>query len=132
MKGVELPINSLVIIVICLIVLLSVVAFYFFGWRPWSMTVTQESARNNACQMLAVMGCRAHPANISVSSFDADKDGNIDPLTSSIYITTISCSNPSDVNTFDSLWSLCVCYYNLPQTDGGVESCKTDICGCSR
>ena len=50
MKGVELPINILVVVAIAVIVLLGLVALYFIGFNPFSVTTAIEAAKNNACR----------------------------------------------------------------------------------
>ena len=50
MKGVELPINILVVVAIAVIVLLGLVALYFIGFNPFSVTTALEAAKNNACR----------------------------------------------------------------------------------
>jgi hypothetical protein len=49
-KGVELPINILVVVAIAVIVLLGLVALYFIGFNPFSVTTALEAAKNNACR----------------------------------------------------------------------------------
>jgi hypothetical protein len=49
-KGVELPINILVVVAIAVIVLLGLVALYFIGFNPFSVTTAIESAKNNGCR----------------------------------------------------------------------------------
>ena len=50
MKGVELPINILVVVAIAVIVLLGLVALYFIGFNPFSVTTAIESAKSNGCR----------------------------------------------------------------------------------
>ena len=51
MKGVELPINILVVVAIAVIVLLGLVALYFLGFNPFSMTTALESAKSTGCRV---------------------------------------------------------------------------------
>jgi hypothetical protein len=113
LRGVELPINVIIIIVICLIVLLAIVALFFGVWNPGKGTLTLEAAKNNACQMLVSMGCNQYPESISISDFDADKSDSG------------GCSFGGSSVSGDNLDSLCKCWYNL-----NSESCKTTLCGC--
>jgi hypothetical protein len=107
MKGVELPINVLVIVVIAVIVLLAVVAVYFTGWTPYASSAEVETVKNDVCRQL-VMGhsCNEDPDQIEITNFDADMSGTID-------------SN-------DDLQDLCDNYYG---TLGDVDACKA-LCGC--
>jgi len=49
-KGVELPINILVVVAIAVIVLLGLVALYFIGFNPFSVSAGIESIKNDACR----------------------------------------------------------------------------------
>jgi amino acid transporter len=49
-KGVELPINILVIVAIAVIVLLGLVALYFIGFNPFSVTTALDAAKNTGCR----------------------------------------------------------------------------------
>ena len=50
MKGVELPINILVVVAIAVIVLLGLVALYFVGFNPFSVTTALEATKNTGCR----------------------------------------------------------------------------------
>ena len=50
MKGVELPINILVVVAIAVIVLLGLVALYFIGFNPFSVAAGTESIKNAGCR----------------------------------------------------------------------------------
>jgi hypothetical protein len=65
MKGVALPIEVLVIIVIAVIVLLGMVAVYFAGWTPFAETSGIDAIKNNACRKLAY-DCSKSPTDITV------------------------------------------------------------------
>ena len=52
MKGIELPINILVVVAIAVIVLLGLVALYFIGFNPFSGSVGIESVKNQGCRLL--------------------------------------------------------------------------------
>jgi hypothetical protein len=126
MKGIELPISTLIVIVIAMTILLAVIAIFFGVYNPSKEGIEIETAKNNACQMLVSLGCNVHPVSIPVNNFDADKDKTFDPQIG----TKANCNDPSDADTHDSLWSICVCYYGLEQTDDGADKCKTQICNC--
>ncbi len=77
MKGVELPINILVIVAIAVIVLLGLVALYFTGFGPFSATAGQEAIKNQACTTLNPRaGCQSDPSTIAVN-YDVNGDGSI-------------------------------------------------------
>lgn len=50
MKGVELPINILVVVAIAVIVLLGLVALYFIGFTPFSLSAGIEAIKNGGCR----------------------------------------------------------------------------------
>ncbi len=78
MKGVELPINILVIVAIAVIVLLGLVALYFTGFGPFSAVAGQEAIKNRACETLNPRaGCQTDPYQVEVN-YDVDGDGLID------------------------------------------------------
>jgi hypothetical protein len=49
MKGIELPINILVIVAIAVIVLLGLVALYFVGFSPFGSSTSLTALKNKAC-----------------------------------------------------------------------------------
>ena len=114
MKGLELPISTIVVIVIVLIVLLAVVALFFGVWNPGRSSISLEAAKNNACQMLISTGC-VDSNNIIIRDFDADGDGNygVD-------------ATGTPVDSDDTLLALCQTYYNI-----NIDSeCRTQVCHC--
>lgn len=50
MKGIELPMNTLVVIVIAIIILIAMVALFMGVWRQGSYGISMDSAKNSACQ----------------------------------------------------------------------------------
>jgi len=128
MKGMELPINVMVIIVICVIVLLAIVALFFGVWNPGKGSITLETAKNNACQMLASMGCHQAPESIAVRDFDANRNGALNDqggIGSEPWVYNDNC--PGTAGSGDNLATLCLCYYNLLDAD----SCRKTLCGCN-
>jgi len=124
LRGVELPINTMIIVVLCLIVLIAIVVLFFSTWDPGKGTLSQEAARNNACQLMVATRCTANPVNIVVRDFDADRDGFLNTAGAG---TGACASTPGQG---DTLYMLCKCWYGisdaLPDFD---ENCK-DICMC--
>jgi hypothetical protein len=105
MKGIELPISTIVVIILVLIVLLASVAFFFGVWNPGVGGASLEATKNLACQMLISTGCN-EPSDITIRDFDADMSGVID--------------------NDDDLLDLCVMHYGI--TDPDV--CKQQLCNC--
>ncbi len=57
MKGIELPISTLVILVIALIVLVGIIAFFLGVWTPGTGGIQLEAIKSSACQRLISTGC---------------------------------------------------------------------------
>lgn len=119
MKGLSLPINVLVIVVIAIIVLLGVVAIYFGGFSPFSSAISVEGAKNGACSELVRKNCAVNPGAIVIQNFNANNDTSINPGAEPS-LTTLTCNAGSD-----NLARLCACFY---QRTNNVD-CKR-LCGC--
>lgn len=104
MKGVSLPINVLVIVVLALIVLLAILALFYGVWKPEGITL--EAAKNNACNMLLSTGCN-DPSTIVVRDFDADRNGEAN-------------------SAGDTLLALCENWYSISDP----YDCKKIVCKC--
>jgi len=122
MKGLELPINTLIIIVLAMVILLAILAMLYGVWTPGSAGLTLESAKNSACQMLMSTGCR-DASMIMVYNFDADRDGEFDPGEGGG-----NCNDPSDPTAQDNLYTLCKCWYSEPNE----QNCREEICNCPK
>jgi hypothetical protein len=106
MKGVELPINILVVVAIAVIVLLGLIAMYFIGFTPFSTSISIEGVKNAACGELVRKGCDDLTNTILTPGFSSDGNTVIDEAT-------------------DNLDTLCENFYNrTSETD-----CK-QLCGC--
>jgi len=118
MKGIELPINILVIIAMAVMVLLGLVAIYMGGFGGGAGQIQLNSAKTDACQELirsGKCGDASYTSNINVTGFDANKDGSLNPGTSG-----------------DNLQSLCIKWYGCTDTDNRafVDCCHKKVCGC--
>jgi hypothetical protein len=133
-KGIELPINILVIIAVAVIVLLGVIALYFSGFMGPAGVVTQEAAKTSGCKLIMskVGGCpTVDPAytdtlvydgvTFGLPKFDANGDGHYCYTGS----TDTTCA-PAGPNPIDTFTLLCAHYFSAttPATCRG-------ICGCS-
>lgn len=134
MRGIELPINALIIIVIAVIVLVALIAMFYPAFSGGSQTVSVESVKSTACQILVeAKKCGAttpltNTSQITISNFDANKDGtngdNMANTVNSGVTFPTSCTTASHPD-HDNLASLCICYYSI-YTEVG---CKA-LCGC--
>jgi hypothetical protein len=121
MKGVELPINVIVLVVLALIVLLGILALFFGVWPQGSTGINLEGAKNGACQILISTNCGS-PSSVNVKDFDADKDGTLNEVGPESSINAADCGKPGFK---DNLAMLCLCWYGANEAD-----CKTRVCGC--
>ena len=117
MKGIELPINILVIIAMAVMVLLGLVAIYMGGFGGGAGQIQLNNAKTEACQELiraGQCGNASYTSNINVTGFDANKDGSLNP------------------GTGDNLKTLCVNWYGCPSSVGRefVDCCHKKVCGC--
>ncbi len=120
MKGMELPISTMVIIVIAVIVLVAMIALLSGVWPSTPQTMTLETAKDNACSLMASTGCSLSPSSIAINNFDANKDEILNGGVEGLYPP--SCF---PVAGNDNLARLCLCYYSADETN-----CKENICGC--
>ncbi|MBU3897125.1 MAG: hypothetical protein KJ697_04300 [Nanoarchaeota archaeon] len=73
-KGMELPINMLVVVAVAVVVLMGVIAIYILGVGPFQQSVGLEAIKNSACSLLVREGCTASTSGIHVNT-DANEDG---------------------------------------------------------
>ena len=132
MKGVELPISTIVIIALILLVLLGVVALWISGFGGGAQGVTLEAAKSTACAevMRYFEGCAAKdPKTVTISNFDANANGKsgIAEATQKFDNTKadICTSTSLPADNGDNLQLLCYCYYNATT----ASDCRK-ICGC--
>jgi hypothetical protein len=104
------------------IVLLGILALFSSVWNPSSTGLSLEAAKNNACQLLASMGCNGDTSSIAVNNFDANKNGRSNDAG---FASDFPNACPGVAWTNDNLAALCACYYG--KTD--EPSCKS-LCGC--
>jgi hypothetical protein len=125
MKGIELTINTIIILIICLVVFLAVLALLLGMWNPNKESLSLETVKDNACQTLSMMSCNQAPKDIFIRDFDANKNGNVNDLaTSDSWTYNDNCL--SSAQNGDNLKSLCVCYYGL----SSENDCKRNLCNC--
>ena len=127
MKGVELPLNTIVIIAIVLLVLLGVLSLWTGGWGGQALGVDLETARAKACAELIRRGCDTSAVSVHIYDFDADQDGLLDPGN---WITVNCAEGPpgNAINRADNLAMLCYCWYGIDMSDL-YNKCKK-LCGC--
>jgi len=124
MKGIELPINILVIVAIAIIVLIAMIAMFYPAFLGGGAVINSETAKTRLCQiMVEAKKCNVNSETITISDFDADRDGKTDG--GSVWtLGTSTCADAAGTGK-DNLASLCECYYSIKTED----NCKK-ICGC--
>jgi len=137
MKGVELPINILVIVAIAVIVLLGMVLLYYTGFSPFSSVAGVEGTKNDACRVLAQeRNCVGATSSIlfdgnMLRQFDANKNNAMAAV--NVFDFTASdadrCGTAAKVaSSSDNLAALCSCYYGIKGATG-ENKCKA-LCSC--
>jgi hypothetical protein len=118
MKGLELPINALIIIVIAVLVLLGIAALWMSGWGGGSQGVTVEAAKAAACGVVMrdSRGC------MSVTPSTITFDGNTPT------VPKFDINKDNLFTAADNLQLLCSTYYG---TGAAAASDCRKICGCS-
>ena len=122
MKGIELPVNVLVLVAIALIVLIGLIGLYVLGFGPFSAVAGIEGVKNSLCRTLLLSRqCRGTTNSLSITDFDADQDGVIDGGTEWNGWTTRDATVDQD-----NLASLCWYYYGIRSE----TNCKA-LCQCA-
>lgn len=102
MKGIELPINILVIVAVAIIVLLGVIALFYSSWFGSTQPVGLEAAKSQCCNVVSRMNnCSVNPAGI-----------------------------PCVYGAAQNLSALCTLYYNLSSSDN--RGCLRYVCGMAQ
>ena len=113
MKGIALPVEYLVILIIAVIVLLAVVAFFILGWDPFGFYL--EQAKNKACGILTRNQCKGEALEYEVYDLDlCPRDGTPDGAWTvlevcSIYLKGCRGGGPADIVTEKECLRLCGC-----------------------
>ncbi len=122
MKGSELPINTVIFIVVGVIVLLAVVGLLLGAFNPSSQSLNLQAATKATCTKINPSFCSdpSTAQKIPVENFDANKNGNVN-------------ENP------DNFTAICYYFYSGPVTwdnpTGTVRPefknvCLVRVCGC--
>jgi hypothetical protein len=122
LKGVELPVNALIIVIIGIVVLLALVALFFGVYNPGRGSMELDAVKNSACSTFVSMGC-VSPKEVLTNNFDADKDGVIKPQPNQP-VGLEDCSVPNGGGPGDNLYMLCKCWYGAD-----FNACRS-VCMC--
>jgi len=126
MKGLELPINVLVLIAVAVIVLLGIVALYFTGFLGPAGTISFSEATSTACASWQRQNY-PDPFSIGITNFDANRDSTIGTTEAA----TAACSCGTDPAGGDTLGTLAECRYSDSDctTAVGTADIRNRICG---
>ncbi|MFH1474100.1 MAG: hypothetical protein ABIE55_04410 [Candidatus Aenigmatarchaeota archaeon] len=136
MKGIELPINILVVVAVAVIVLLGLVALYFSGFMGPAGLMNQEAAKQKYCALImrSPEGCSGGVAldSIDVLDFDADRDRTLGAEDTGSDWTwgTSTCGAPTGGGPSadgDNLAALLACYFGVTEERNGLVSCGCAI-----
>lgn len=93
-KGIELPINTLVVVAIAVIILLAVAAFFMGGFAGASESMQKRQAFLNACQPYTQLGCQGLPSN-TLKGFYTDWTGISSPTNDEVK-SACGCFGPAE------------------------------------
>ena len=112
MKGIELPINILVVVAVAIIVLLGVVALFFSTWFTGTSTMDLSQVTNRACNALRGR---------------CVEDG----VTPSQILLAQTYQDPAGTHVSASLRDLCEWEYNIAAADADTNLCYVVACGAN-
>jgi hypothetical protein len=126
MRGIELPVNVLVIIAVAVIVLLGLIGLYMAGILA-AVPIPLAGAKAAACDELVRLGqCKNAdaPFEIVITNFDADMDGTLDGGSS-------TSAQGLGKDAKDNLGTLCMAHYKCawPEKEF-ITCCHKRQCGC--
>jgi len=121
MKGLELPINLLVVVAVAIIVLLGVIGLFLAGFFGGGQNLQLTTAKNSACSILIQSGCQVTNTLDIPVDFDAD---NNESITFDNKVTDPDGTGPRGPG--DNLFILCQNYFSAI-TDA---NCKKNVCNC--
>lgn len=111
-KGLELPINVLVVVAVAVLVLLGIIALFLGGFGGGSNVIQMRTAQSVACGELQDRGCGT--TNPSAVHIDYDTSGN------------------GNVGSEDNLQTFCNDFRGCKDYVGNETlCCKVIVCGCS-
>jgi flagellar basal body-associated protein FliL len=122
MKGIELPINALIIIAIAVIVLIALVSMFYSTFSSSSVTVSLDMAKSQACRALVEgnnCNTNVNTWNIPVYNFDANKDKATSPGSE-----PLAAFPTCNLGGKDNLARLCACYYQLTTENDCRKMCS--------
>lgn len=123
MKGIELPISTMIVIVVVLLVILGVVSLWISGWGGGATGLSVEAVKASACADYMKIGCDEDPFLVPVN-FDADQSGEIVPKISCDRI----CKQGPGPSDCDNLRTLARCWFGCPLQE--IKICVKKLCGC--
>ena len=129
MKGVELPVNTLIIIVLVIVVLIALISIFYATYRPSQESMNMEAAEKLACQTYTGSSCSQDLSMITISNFDANNNGKLNDGTgiSGYEPWSKSANCGSGATSGDNLATLCLCQYDKDSADACAK-----FCGCAR
>jgi hypothetical protein len=120
MKGIELPINVLIIVAVAIIVLIAVIAMFYTPVNAGGNSVSLDVAKSQACRSLVIgYNCK-------------DLGGTTPASTTTLQTIKVDGFDVKDkitgADVADTLMNLCEKNYNIGSTD--APSCRK-MCGCA-
>jgi hypothetical protein len=118
MKGIELPINILVIVAIAVIVLLGLVALYLVGTTPFSSSMSSTSLKNSGCGNFTLSYNCGRTAGSTIT-----KPSQICLPPNTIMPATATCPG-------GTLLNLCTSKLGIDAASATAEAQCAATCGC--
>ena len=121
MKGAELPINIIIIFILALAVLIAMIAIFMGVWTPGAASLSQESAKNSACQKYVGSG---HCEKGTSTSYDSGSTINLDKnVECRCTEAQLGSGTGTDVETFEinNLEKLAKCCFGRTEGTGTGE-----------
>ena len=107
MKGLDLPVNTLVIIIVCVLVLLAVIVLFLGGWTGVGV-IDKSTALGKACLTVTNNGCKTDALDKNVCAdilcrkkVDLDNNGSPD--------TVMEICNANGITDSNGCLSRCGC-----------------------
>lgn len=117
MKGIELPINTIIVIAIALLVLLGITALWMSSWGGGSQGVTMEAAKAAGCGALMRNSTGCAGADTTAINYTGTYPA----------VPRMDVNNDHNIDGGDTLQHLCETYYGVAA--GDQVGCRR-VCGC--
>ena len=85
MKGLELPVNTIIIVVVAVMVLVVLAVFFIRMLGPNTTVMDDQSAWVRGCGIIKDGGCQTDDFSLEIANYDTDGDGIDDTILTSCH-----------------------------------------------